>query len=56
MTQQQTLQLFIPILIILPVLGLIEKTRPVPNSIAEAVLLEGVSIGAPAPAPTVTRG
>jgi hypothetical protein len=38
------------------VLGLIEKTKPLPNSIAEAVLTEGVPAGAPAPAPTASRG
>ena len=38
-------------LIILPVLGKVERTKPLPNSIAESVLGEGVPIGAPAPPP-----
>jgi len=41
-------------LVILPVLGLVEKTRPVPNSIADSVLHRDVPVGASAPAP-VTR-
>jgi ubiquinol-cytochrome c reductase cytochrome b/c1 subunit len=41
-------------LVILPVLGLVEKTRPVPNSIADSVLHRDVPVGASAPA-TVTR-
>jgi hypothetical protein len=36
-------------LVILPVLGKIERTKPVPNSIAESVLSEGKPIGAAAP-------
>jgi quinol-cytochrome oxidoreductase complex cytochrome b subunit len=39
-------------LVILPLLGLFEKTKPLPNSIAESVLREGVPIGAPAPSPS----
>ncbi len=38
-------------LIILPLLGLFEKTKPLPNSIAESVLKEGVPVGASAPPP-----
>ncbi len=37
--------------IILPVLGLVETTRPLPNSISESVLRKGVPIGASAPPP-----
>jgi ubiquinol-cytochrome c reductase cytochrome b/c1 subunit len=42
---------FLHFLVILPILGLIEKPKPLPNSISESVLREGVPIGAPAPAP-----
>ncbi len=38
-------------LVILPVLGKIERTKPLPNSISESVLREGEPIGAPAPPP-----
>ena len=38
-------------LIILPVLGRVERTKPVPNSITESVLGEGLPIGASAPPP-----
>jgi ubiquinol-cytochrome c reductase cytochrome b/c1 subunit len=38
-------------LVILPVLGKIERTKPLPNSISESVLREGKPIGAPAPPP-----
>jgi ubiquinol-cytochrome c reductase cytochrome b/c1 subunit len=38
-------------LIILPLLGWFETTKPLPNSIAESVLNDGVPIGASAPAP-----
>src|SRR5438876_1760335 len=38
-------------LVILPVLGKVERTRPLPNSISESVLREGKPIGAPAPPP-----
>ena len=47
-----TFYYFVHFLVILPLLGLFEKTKPLPNSIAESVLKEGVPIGAPAPAPT----
>ena len=43
---------FIHFLVILPLLGLFEKTKPLPNSIAEDVLKKGPPIGASAPAPT----
>jgi ubiquinol-cytochrome c reductase cytochrome b/c1 subunit len=42
-------------IVILPLLGMFEKTKPLPNSIAESVLREGVPIGAPAPPPTAAR-
>jgi ubiquinol-cytochrome c reductase cytochrome b/c1 subunit len=38
-------------LIILPVLGRVEKTKPLPASISQAVLRQGLPAGAPAPAP-----
>jgi quinol-cytochrome oxidoreductase complex cytochrome b subunit len=41
-------------LVILPVLGKVEKTKPQPNSILESVLREGKPIGAPAPPPAKT--
>ncbi len=37
--------------LILPLLGMFETPKPLPNSISESVLKEGVPIGAPAPAP-----
>jgi len=43
---------FAHFIIILPLLGIFEKTKPLPNSISESVLKEGVPIGAPAPAPS----
>ena len=46
-----TVYYFAYFLVILPVLGKIEKTKPVPNSIAESVLRHGQPIGAPAPPP-----
>ena len=39
-------------LVILPLLGLVETAKPLPNSIAESVLQEGVPIGASAPPPS----
>jgi len=42
-------------LVILPVLGRIEKTKPPPNSISESVLREGKPIGAPAPPPAAAK-
>jgi quinol-cytochrome oxidoreductase complex cytochrome b subunit len=44
--QLLTAYYFIHFLILLPALGLFEKTKPVPNSIAEAVLATGRSEGA----------
>jgi ubiquinol-cytochrome c reductase cytochrome b/c1 subunit len=46
-----TVYYFAFFLVILPVLGKIEKTKPLPNSISESVLREGEPIGAPAPPP-----
>jgi ubiquinol-cytochrome c reductase cytochrome b/c1 subunit len=42
---------FAHFLIILPLLGRYETPKPVPSSIGDSVLREGVPIGAPAPAP-----
>src|ERR1700688_4040081 len=42
--------------IILPLLGLFEKTKPLPNSISESVLHRGVAAGATAPPPSGARG
>src|SRR5215213_10215395 len=47
-----TFYYFAHFLIILPLLGIFEKTRPLPNSITESVLREGVLIGVSAPPPT----
>jgi ubiquinol-cytochrome c reductase cytochrome b/c1 subunit len=38
--------------IILPLLGLFERTKPLPNSISESVLRKGVPVGASAPPPS----
>jgi ubiquinol-cytochrome c reductase cytochrome b/c1 subunit len=46
-----TVYYFAYFLVILPVLGKIEKTKPLPNSISESVLRAGKPIGAPAPPP-----
>ena len=46
-----TFYYFAHFLIVLPLLARFEKTKPLPNSIAESVLKEGVPIGASAPAP-----
>jgi ubiquinol-cytochrome c reductase cytochrome b subunit len=46
---------FIFLLIILPLLGLFEKTKPLPNSISESVLREGLAVAASAP-PSGSRG
>ncbi len=46
---------FAHFLIILPVLGWVEKTKPLPNSISEAILKEGLPLGASGPAPTTTK-
>jgi len=50
-----TVYYFAYFLIILPVLGRVEKTKPLPSSIATAVLGEGVAIGTPAPPPQMHR-
>jgi quinol-cytochrome oxidoreductase complex cytochrome b subunit len=50
-----TFYYFAHFLIILPLLGRYEKTLPLPNSISESVLKDGVPIGASAPAPAPTR-
>ena len=46
-----TVYYFAFFLVILPVLGKVERTKPLPNSIAESVLAESKPIGAPAPPP-----
>src|SRR6266513_1617334 len=43
-----TVYYFAFFLVILPVLGKVERTKPLPNSISESVLREGKPIGAPA--------
>ncbi|NWG23098.1 MAG: cytochrome b N-terminal domain-containing protein [Pseudorhodoplanes sp.] len=45
-----TIYYFAHFLIVLPLLGLFEKTKPLPNSISESVLKDGEPIGASAPA------
>ena len=50
-----TLYYFVYFLIILPLLGYVEKPRPLPRSISESVLRGDVTLGASAP-PTVARG
>jgi quinol-cytochrome oxidoreductase complex cytochrome b subunit len=42
---------FIHLLIILPLLGFVETPKPLPNSISEAVLREGLPLGASGPVP-----
>jgi len=46
---------FIFFLVILPVLGKVERTKPVPASISQAVLGKRALIGAPAPPPSGTQ-
>ncbi len=46
---------FIYLLVILPLLGLFETTKPLPNSISESVLREGVPVGASAPPPSSAK-
>ena len=46
-----TVYYFAYFLVILPVLGKVERTKPLPNSISESVLREGKPIGAQAPPP-----
>ena len=48
-----TLYYFAFFFVILPLLGLFEKTKPLPNSISESVLQQGVPAGASAPPPGV---
>src|SRR5215207_9688305 len=50
-----TIYYFAHFIIILPVLGFIEKTKPLPNSISEAILREGLPAGASGPAPTASK-
>jgi ubiquinol-cytochrome c reductase cytochrome b/c1 subunit len=46
-----TIYYFAFFFVILPLLGLFERTRPLPNSISESVLRHGVPAGASAPPP-----
>jgi ubiquinol-cytochrome c reductase cytochrome b/c1 subunit len=46
-----TFYYFAHFLVVLPLLGRYETPKPLPNSISESVVREGVPIGAPAPAP-----
>jgi ubiquinol-cytochrome c reductase cytochrome b/c1 subunit len=46
-----TIYYFAFFFVILPLLGLFERTRPLPNSISESVLRHGVPAGASAPSP-----
>jgi quinol-cytochrome oxidoreductase complex cytochrome b subunit len=50
-----TVYYFAHFLIILPILGWVEKTKPLPNSISEAILKEGLPAGASGPTPVVGR-
>jgi ubiquinol-cytochrome c reductase cytochrome b/c1 subunit len=50
-SQILTFYYFAHFLIILPLLSRFETTKPLPNSISESVLKDGVPIGASAPAP-----
>src|SRR5258707_8427577 len=50
-----TFYYFAHFFIILPVLGWGQKTKPLPNSISEAILKEGLPVGASGPAPTKTK-
>ena len=51
-----TIYYFAFFFVILPLLGLFEKTKPLPNSISESVLKKGVPIGASGPPPAGARG
>jgi ubiquinol-cytochrome c reductase cytochrome b/c1 subunit len=51
-----TIYYFAFFFVILPLLGLFEKTNPVPNSISEAVLQHGVPAGGSAPPPPGAQG
>jgi ubiquinol-cytochrome c reductase cytochrome b/c1 subunit len=46
-----TIYYFAFFFVILPLLGLFERTKPLPNSISESVLRRGVPIGGSAPPP-----
>ena len=46
---------FVFLLIILPLLGLFETTKPLPKSISESVLREGLPLGASAPPPSSAK-
>jgi ubiquinol-cytochrome c reductase cytochrome b/c1 subunit len=50
-----TVYYFAFFLIILPLLGLFERTRPLPNSISESVLSKGAPVGASGPPPAGRR-
>jgi ubiquinol-cytochrome c reductase cytochrome b/c1 subunit len=50
-----TVYYFAFFLIILPLLGLFERTRPLPNSISESVLRQGAPVGASGPPPAGGR-
>ena len=51
-----TVYYFAFFLVILPLLGLFERTKPLPNSISESVLRKGAPVGASAPPPASGRG
>ena len=51
-----TIYYFAFFFVILPLLGLFEKTKPLPNSISESVLKKGVPIGASGPPPAGAHG
>jgi ubiquinol-cytochrome c reductase cytochrome b/c1 subunit len=55
-TRILTIYYFAFFFVILPLLGLFEKTKPVPNSISESVLRHGVPAGRLAPPPPGTQG
>ena len=46
---------FLYFLVIMLILGWVEKNKPMQNSIAESVLKEGVPIGASAPPPSTVK-
>jgi quinol-cytochrome oxidoreductase complex cytochrome b subunit len=51
-----TIYYFAFFFVILPLLGLFEKTKPLPSSISESVLKKGAPIGASGPPPAGARG
>jgi ubiquinol-cytochrome c reductase cytochrome b/c1 subunit len=51
-----TIYYFAFFFVILPLLGLFEKTKPLPNSISESVLQHGISADGSAPPPPRARG